>query len=95
MAVYRRAPFNVGPSEAHAEDALRTKEQGYGGFTSCCKVAQECERRGIPTDLHGALWPHLQVFGATTDAIIPYMEGYGGAMDYELDWDFIHASTLE
>ncbi len=59
----------------------------YGGITSCWKVAKDCQRRGVAMDLHCALWPHLQVFGATTDAAIPYMEGYGGAMRYELDAD--------
>jgi L-alanine-DL-glutamate epimerase-like enolase superfamily enzyme len=72
--------------EAGATDMGRL-DVFYGGFTSCWQVAQECERRGIPMDLHCALWPHLQVFGATTDATIPYMEGYGDAMDYALDGD--------
>jgi L-alanine-DL-glutamate epimerase-like enolase superfamily enzyme len=70
--------------EAGATDMGRL-DVFYGGLTSCWIVAQECERRGIPMDLHCALWPHLQVFGATTEATVPYMEGYGGAMDYELD----------
>jgi len=59
----------------------------YGGFTSCWKTAQACIEAGIPMDLHCALFPHLQVFGATSETLIPYMEGYGAAMDYELDAD--------
>lgn len=72
--------------EAGATDMGRL-DVFYGGFTSCWKVAQECERRGILMDLHCDLWPHLQVFGATTEQTIPYMEGYGGTMRYDLDAD--------
>ncbi len=58
-----------------------------GGLTSCFLLAIECEKRGIPMDLHCAMHPHAQVFGATTEELIPFVEGYGvplsGPLDHE------------
>jgi L-alanine-DL-glutamate epimerase-like enolase superfamily enzyme len=70
--------------EAGATDMGRL-DVFFGGITSCWAVARECERRGIEMDLHCNLSPHLQIFGATSDETIPYMEDYGGALDFQLD----------
>lgn len=59
----------------------------FGGFTSCWKTAVACRKAGIPMDLHCALFPHMQVFGATSEELIPYMEGYAYDRCYDIDED--------
>ena len=48
-----------------------------GGLTACLAIAAACERLGAWVDLHCAMAPHAQVFAATDEAVIPYVEDYG------------------
>jgi L-alanine-DL-glutamate epimerase-like enolase superfamily enzyme len=52
----------------------------FGGITLCLLTAIDCEQTGIPMDLHCAMVPHFQVFGATKASLIPYVEDYGVPM---------------
>ncbi|MFW5864185.1 MAG: enolase C-terminal domain-like protein [bacterium] len=48
-----------------------------GGLTSCFLVTIECEKMGLPMDLHCAMYPHINVFAATSEDLIPFVGGYG------------------
>jgi L-alanine-DL-glutamate epimerase-like enolase superfamily enzyme len=48
----------------------------YGGLTSCFLVAIECEKLGVPMDIHCGTHHSLQVFGATSQQLIPFAEDF-------------------
>ncbi len=49
----------------------------HGGFTACVQLASACESKGVPLELHNVgpdAYPHLQLTGATDEAIIKHVE---------------------
>ena len=48
----------------------------YGGLTSCFLIAIECEKLGVPMDIHCGTDHCLQVFGATSQQLIPFAEDF-------------------
>jgi L-alanine-DL-glutamate epimerase-like enolase superfamily enzyme len=59
----------------------------YGGITSCLKTGIACEEAGIRLQIHCNMYPHIQVFGATSEDLLPYLEDYGEQLHWELDKD--------
>jgi L-alanine-DL-glutamate epimerase-like enolase superfamily enzyme len=59
----------------------------FGGITSCIKTGIACEEAGIRMQLHCNLYPHIQVFGATSEELLPYMEDYGEPLHWDLGSD--------
>jgi L-alanine-DL-glutamate epimerase-like enolase superfamily enzyme len=59
----------------------------FGGITSCIKTGIACEEAGIRMQLHCNIYPHIQVFGATSEELLPYMEDYGEPLHWELGSD--------
>jgi L-alanine-DL-glutamate epimerase-like enolase superfamily enzyme len=70
--------------EAGACDMNRIDFQ-YGGFTSCLAVTRACEAAGMSLDLHTGYCMHLQVFAATTDETIPYIEHYATSSSVQFE----------
>jgi L-alanine-DL-glutamate epimerase-like enolase superfamily enzyme len=57
----------------------------YGGFTPLLQVVSTCEQAGKPCELHIGLRPHFQVFGATDETLIEYVEDYGDGFEIDKD----------
>jgi L-alanine-DL-glutamate epimerase-like enolase superfamily enzyme len=59
----------------------------FGGITSCLKTGIACEEAGIRLQLHCNLYPHIQVFGATSEDLLLYLEDYGEPLHWDLGSD--------
>jgi hypothetical protein len=49
------------------------------------QVVSTCEQAGKPCELHIGLRPHFQVFGATDETLIEYVEDYGDGFEIDKD----------
>ena len=49
----------------------------HGGLTACIQLADICQSKGIPLELPNVgldAYPHLQLAGARTEAVVPHLE---------------------